>query len=561
MNKRKTDPDKLKRIAYGNKVKGKSNSIGPQSTLNAGSEIPISVVDGIYGSIRNGDDGLIKRYLKTPSSSAVKGEVEILRFHGSIGPIYSIDDGVYGIGIQLNGARQEVFTLQDAIKFLRSHFSLTASKVQHLTEVIEGYAADEVNKGHAIPFSSSPINVQKDVITVNYPGNLDTCSILSNLRDFWPKAPHSDAFLVYLAHFLTAPLHYELKVRSRKNIKIPFILSSGVTGTGKTDTGHLIIGRGYSIAKEKYFLVQNRVRTIFTLTKHLEESNLPAILDDMSEEWIIKHKEELKAMVQAGNFGDRGLSDQTMNFYRAMRTLLITINDDIRSDSDRALDGRMILLRFTSENRSRIDRQEWDSLFNALPEGFMIQLFKEVFAGKNINDTLRDVRKFNDPEEWVNWGIDLINELCDKYQVEHFEYFSPEEEGSTYVTNAMEIIESFIAEWNRIERGRESYTDKDNVVHERNRYISRVDGEIDVRIKDDRLFILFTGHAFKEINNSLRTPYKNATNFLNNINSSDQGVRVENQGRIKSEWVDNKTGKFFTVSIPDYKALKEKEVR
>ena len=68
----------------------------------------------------------------------------------------------------------------------------------------------------------------------------------------------------------------------------------------------------------------------------------------------------------------------------------------------------------------------------------------------------------------------------------------------------------------------------------------------------EREHVYFTGGAFKRVMAWLNRPYANATNFLNNILSTDEGVRVENEGRMISKRVriDQSPGKFYEISIP-----------
>jgi hypothetical protein len=115
----------------------------------------------------------------------------------------------------------------------------------------------------------------------------------------------------------------------------------------------------------------------------------------------------------------------------------------------------------------------------------------------------------------------------------------------------MEIAEAFRAKFFRFHNSDKEYTDRDGILH-KFQYNSSMAGEIIVETRDGREHIYFTGGAFKKIMNRLGRPYSNATNFLNNILSSDAGVRVENEGRMinKRSNISLSPGKFFEILIP-----------
>lgn len=68
----------------------------------------------------------------------------------------------------------------------------------------------------------------------------------------------------------------------------------------------------------------------------------------------------------------------------------------------------------------------------------------------------------------------------------------------------------------------------------------------------EQRFIWFTGPAFKTLiaRQTLRLPYRNATDFLNNVKSSDDGVRVENEGRAKTKKISSEASWCYRISAP-----------
>jgi len=62
---------------------------------------------------------------------------------------------------------------------------------------------------------------------------------------------------------------------------------------------------------------------------------------------------------------------------------------------------------------------------NSMTPGFMIYVFKELFNGKSIYEILSDVEKFEDSYQWINYAIDKINLLCDKFGISPFPTMNP----------------------------------------------------------------------------------------------------------------------------------------
>jgi hypothetical protein len=82
------------------------------------------------------------------------------------------------------------------------------------------------------------------------------------------------------------------------------------------------------------------------------------------------------------------------------------------------------------------------------------------------------------------------------------------------------------------------------------KYRSPIEGEFLVEWKGLRNHIWFTGPAFKKLTERLRVPYRNATDFLNNIASSDEGVRVENEGKAKTKKIWSQALWCYCISLP-----------
>ncbi|MEM0136507.1 MAG: hypothetical protein QXU18_14975, partial [Thermoplasmatales archaeon] len=500
---------------------------------------------------------------KNPEKSTVK---VILRFIGQIGPVVKINGDKIGIRYIVNGI-EDVNQIDDFISFARQKFALTTPQVQLLRQVMDSLVLDEATKGNTEEYLSSPIVVIGGRVIVDYHTDNDLRVILKVLRDFYDHASHQQAYLATLAWALLTPIHAELKRQSKAGLLTPSIIMCGKTRGGKTSLGRLFLGHGFAQEQAKYFYPYNRTYTRFTLMKHLSETNLPAVFDDVPMSWIFLHKEDLKAYSGTNHWGDRGRGDQTLAEYLGERSFLITINDDFRIDDDLALALRLIVLRFDERERQRMDLNAWLQFFNSLPEGFMFPLINAVLGGTDISKLVEQAERFEKVEDWVNYVLDLLNIQCSKYGIESFSVYESIKNDNSHLTNAIEIAQAFIAEYGRIKNSEEDTIQEDGdggrMPVKKVKYRSKIEGEFKIESRQQKIgdkmmwrkYIFFTGSAFKTLvmTQGLKSPFSNAANFLNNVSSDDNGVRVEFGGKLISKRLTDNGDplKVYCVSIPE----------
>jgi len=521
----------------------------------------ISATDRIEAIIHNGKDGSIKikRLHLTEDSSERESVYEVMRFNGHIGPVLRINQNTPGIKFTTPWSEVKL-SVSDFLSHARSVYSLSVGQVQNLKLILDALVSEEYENGNIENFLTSPVSVFNDTIVVDFP-DIDNSQSLAHLREFLEKSSHPNAFLAILGQSVTEPFHHELKQRARTIIQPPPLIFSGRTKGGKTELASFFAGTGFKQGKDEFFFSHERVGTRFTFMAHMAETNLPAVLDDVAASFIYNNKEALKSYVQTGHFADRGRGDQTLTEYKGARSFIITTNDDIVDDEDLALHERFIVERFTETNSAKMDRLGWVEFTNSMPEGFMLGFIKELFNGKNINDVLADVIGFESPVEWVNYGLERINLLCKKYNIPKFPSYEVRKNDSYSI--ATEIFQAFVAEDQRIRLSEQETEESDGDGSFRNvrrvRYRSPIEGEFSIEIKEEnggnRIFVYFTGGAFKTLmaRQYLKAPYQNATTFLNNIDSREDGVRVENNGKQISKRFGDAILKVFAISAPELK--------
>ena len=520
-------------------------------------QIEISPKDGVSGFIRNGPEGLvqwIKEYPAKQGEAPRVVSIDLIRFNGRIGPVFIIDGENRGLGLSLNGVQYSPLTMADFYSLVKQELSVPAPTMQKVKEVLNSWVQRTIENGEAADYRSSPIYVEDGIIRVDFPRVGDLGDILARLRNFHDKASHPVAYRTVMAWALLAPLHDEIKKHAdvSRRVQTPQIMMAGKTQGGKTPLGDFFIGKGFKMPKDGYFFPYQTVRTTFTLMKHLGETNIPALFDDLPSDWLNQHKDDLKAYVQTGHFGDRGKSDQSVQAYRGRRSFIGTVNSSIRIDDDLAASMRIIVLRFTEQNRQRKNLPEWNNLIDGVPEGFMLEIFRVLFEGQKISDIARDAEKFQTPANWIDYILGKLNMLSQWYGIPEWSLFK--EDGSDdQDSNAMEIAQSFLSEFERIRRNTEDTYDRvtDQSV-KAVKYRSQIEGDFTVEWHAMRNFIYFTPGAFKTLTSrlNLHIPYRTAADFLNNIHSTDNGVRVENEGQLKSKKIQGVPLKTYCISVP-----------
>lgn len=487
----------------------------------------ISDRDHVEAQIYNGVQGSI---VYDPGGDRSKLET-IARFIGSIGPVVKMGDG-FKIQFKINN-HEEILEPTEAANFISQLLGLSPGEKKKLISTLNSMAQNFEDSGNYEERNFSHIEISQDnKILVKYQQK-NNAEILRVLRGFHDLAPNPDAYLVSIGFLPTSLLHYYLKKRSRAVIQVPSIMFTGTSKATKTSLISFLIFKGFDMQNTSDFVYEyERIRTQASFNNHLTESYYPMLLDDTNPQWVYQHEEQLKGYGQSAVFASRGnRSGVGVVEFHGYRTLFITMNDNYRADHSIATSNRFIIVKFGLENKIRKNKIEWQKFKQALPDGFILSLIKEIFDGVNFDDLLKSIEEFENSEDWVNFGLSLLNKLCKKYNIPEFPYFHQSNvfDSDSY---AYEVAESFISENEKIQDSIQGRTVGSEYIQMQT-YRSPIENQFLIEDKDGRTFIYFTSGAYKILNQqrSLKMPYATAADFINNIKSTDSGVRVEYNGQ------------------------------
>ena len=396
------------------------------------------------------------------------------------------------------------------LTFVNTTMKLNGAAKQAFAEFIYALIRQANDRG-MIDDEPSPISVGIDgKITVNYEvAEMDPAMIIESLRDFYANSTNPKAYLSAFAYALTGPLHYYIRKFSPPEFLMRLHVSYGITGSGKTTTDALFTLHGYAQRKEQGILNLEQIRTGFTLAHNLGNSTLPVIINDVSGEWLEKFSEQLKNMSESNIASDRGRPDQTINRRELKRSIFITLNQEIAPGDDAARARRYILESYNKDNLQRQDKMKYNAFMDSLPYGFMFRIFNEIYADQNIYEVIKEITQTTVSTDFINYGLEKINDLCKKYGAEPFPAYK---DNQVLMANgpAGMLCEWFIDQWNRL-----NTLDLNGRVYAPYPEVSAT--ELHVREDNGIYTVFFTGAAYKIAKNKLGLRFNSATDLLNNI--------------------------------------------
>lgn len=480
----------------------------------------------VYRKITHGED-------KDGNPTESISNMEVMRYMGSITKVIKFDDGKLGLHIELDQQDPMDLNIDDAITNISKHYAISPTQKQKMVLILRKYVWD--NRDNATPVSLSDVVLDNDIVRIMHDNGISVKDVLLKLRGYLEYASNVNGYLAVMSWTLSAPMHYWMKKYADTIIYVPNIVLSGRTHGGKTSLADLFIHRGFDISDMENFIYHvGDIRTSFALMDSLKASNLPAIFDEMDMPFFKSHAEEIKGYASSTRFKQLGTSSQNINKYVGKRSFIATTNIDFDTSVDLAASNRIIAIQYTDENSNRRDMDKYMEFKNSLPHGFMYAIMKDAFDGMNIKDITKRFEDYQDPVEWLDEGLKIINSLCSKYGVPEFPSYKKVK--STMDTIVYQIAQAMVSEYERME----------NDMYKR----SPLYGDILVEEDGKRQYIYFTSGAYKQINRIFNYD-PSPVNYMNNIPSDDM-IRVERGGNSFPKKINKYVKRVYCVSIFNY---------
>ena len=313
-----------------------------------------------------------------------------------------------------NEIRQD--SIDTMLTFLANKIKLDTGSSKLFAQFLYKFKTDkEKNKEFEIFYE--PVAVVDGVIKINRTADQPTAEILKTLIELHAISTHPDSFFTSLLYDMISPFSYEIRHQGQK---FPYRLLSGRTHGGKTSEQFLLTLKGSDQSIEDRKETLNTIKTIFTFGQQVEKSRLPFLVDDISNEWLKFHSEELKGGTDGVKFMARGTRAQTQIVYEMLGMPTFTMNQE--PVIPLALKDRIIMSLFTEKNQRRQNKIEWERLSDQLKPGFMLNILKESMDGKNIADLIHDIHKSVRTDGEINqriiaYAYELLKGLADRYSL------------------------------------------------------------------------------------------------------------------------------------------------
>ncbi len=487
----------------------------------------------VYGVIKNGKDvnsgqtGEISHVAFVEDDDRPKWKAtHIMTFFGDLIGVarYAGEDTPYLVH-SIDGV-EEAEAIDQFVSKAKAKRNISTREAKLLREVLDAYVVDEVAKGSTITLYRDPVYLDDaNIVRVHNSTNLSLSESLRILTTAYNNVKAKPIFVMAIGWAVLAPLHFEIKKRAKKLVNVPLLAIWGRTDDGKTRLATDVIVKGFGQKMSSSFYGLNQVKTLFTITDILSSSALPAIFDDVKRSFFEVNAEELKTYVTSAEFGRRGTKNLSVKSYSGRRSFVATSNENLCLLNDIALSRRIIAMQYLDS--WRMDPEEWMEIENKLADGWLLPILTSVLDGKKFDEILNYVYTFTSPQDWVNWGIDQINKLLKRENLGELPLFNYDEV-KTVSSNedwGQVFFDELLAENFRI-------TQLEPNSH------SELRGTFIVDDDPAKPYIkaCFQTNAYIKIAKKLGIPYRNVSDFLNNIPRSS-AVQPLNDGKPKSIWV------------------------
>lgn len=251
---------------------------------------------------------------------------------------------------------------------------------------------------------------------------------LYNLTDKGMRNILSNTFLYSMFIPLNEPF------RARDYI-VPALLIYGRGGDGKSAIVRLCTVKGYG----NRFLdkTEQDVATVASMRENFSKTNLPLLIDEISEKAMEKHIGYLKSALTGMGSASRGRITGGNKEWKTRTIPIYTSNEAINIDS--GANRRLFKMQSKSIEPKRISN--WKDVYNELPDGFMY-IFLKRLDGKAVADIVKEtVSGVNTDDElsyaYMKYMQNIADSVFKEYGLENpFRVSNIREEDESDIYNA-----------------------------------------------------------------------------------------------------------------------------
>lgn len=277
--------------------------------------------------------------------------------------------------------QDNIVDFDTAIDRIGSTARLNTGQMHFLWRLMVGISNDFIQLGER-NFKENGIYISSDKVKVVFSDSIDPKDTLEKLKKLYEET--DEGMKPILSNCLLYSSFIPLNEAFRnKDYIVPALLIHGKAGDGKSSIARFCTVRGYG----NRFLdkTEQDVVTAASMRENFSVTNLPILIDEISEKTMRSHLGYLKSALSGTGSASRGRKSGG-NIYWHSRTIPIyTSNESISIDS--GMNRRLFKMHSLSTGSRNISK--WIEIRNSIPEGFLYTILKGL-DGKNIDEIIKE---------------------------------------------------------------------------------------------------------------------------------------------------------------------------
>ena len=262
----------------------------------------------------------------------------------------------------------------------------------------------------------------------------DTKKVLEDLKALYEVTDEGmkPIFSNTLLYSAIIPLNESFR---QKEYLFPALLIYGKAGDGKSAIAKLCIVKGYG----NRFLdkTEQDVATLASMRENFSRTNLPLLIEEISEKAMEKHVGYLKSALTGTGSASRGRKSGGNMTWHTRTIPVYTSNEGISIDS--GMNRRLFKMHsFSSVNKNV---SIWKNIYNSIPDGFMYTI-AAAYDGRKIDEIIKEcVSAVSSDSEiiysYLTYMEKLVSDLYKSYGLESpFKSFKIREQDEQDLYNA-----------------------------------------------------------------------------------------------------------------------------